>query len=95
MATKLVLLQDAATGTGNGTSSATSAGLNVYAFQTIGTFTATVKIEGSFDGGTTWVQIGSDITTATITHLVDKPVPLLRARVSAYTSGTLTVYGLI
>jgi|FLYL01.1.fsa_nt_gi hypothetical protein len=55
--------------------------------QVWGTFTATVKVEGSQDG-TNWTQIGSDLTAPGFVD-VDKKVKFVRTRASAYTSGTV------
>lgn len=54
-----------------------------------GTFVATLKIEVSYDG-TNWAQFGADVT-APGTVKIDIPVKQVRARVSAYTSGTVVV----
>lgn len=51
-----------------------------------GTFVATIKIEVSNDG-TNWAQFGADVT-APGTVKVDIPVKQVRARCSAFTSGT-------
>lgn len=51
-----------------------------------GTFTATMKVEESVDGST-WVQVGSDVTAAAL-RTVTKRTRFLRINTSAYTSGT-------
>lgn len=56
-----------------------------------GSWVATIKIEVSYDGGTTWVQIGADITAAA-QQTITVPVALIRARCSAWTSGVIAVY---
>jgi len=61
--------------------------LRDMALQTSGTFTATLQIEASADG-TNYVQVGSNITTATITQITNARYYLMRVRTSAYTSGT-------
>lgn len=94
------VLQNAATATGNGQvldcSIYTAAGLQVT-----GTFVGTITWEVSNDGGTTWVGIlaaptttGTGALTATATgiYVVDVgAIEKLRARISAYTSGAITV----
>lgn len=67
------------------------------------TFTATITFEGSMDGGTTWYSVravnmasGTPATTATTAgnYFVTAPgVGIVRARISAYTSGSLNVIG--
>lgn len=54
-----------------------------------GTFVATIKIEVSNDG-VNWAQFGADVT-APGTVKVDIPVKQVRARCSAFTSGTARV----
>lgn len=57
-----------------------------------GTFVGTVLVEVSFDGGTTWAQF--DSTTAPKLTAKLPPCGHVRARCSAYTSGTAVVnYG--
>ena len=92
-------LQNAAAATGNG------AAIEVLGFQRLtvhlsGTFTATVTWEGSVDEGATYEAVGltnatgTRATTATTagTYSLDSLAPLthFRARVSAFTSGTVT-----
>ena len=95
------LLQNAATATGNG-AEWNVAGLEKISLQITGITTATVSFEGSNDGGTTYAAIpffnsaGSNASSATangmfVTYLTG--YSLLRARISAYTSGTIYVYG--
>lgn len=81
-------LQSAATATGNGTS--VSPSVRTYSLWVSGITTATIVFEGSADGGTTYEQIGSSITADGVTN-IECSVPLVRARISAYTSGTITV----
>lgn len=57
--------------------------------QVTGTFTATLKLEGSVDGNN-YQQIGVDITAPTIVSVL-LAVQFLRIRVSAFTSGTPSV----
>jgi hypothetical protein len=69
-----------------------------------GTFVASVVLEASNDGGTTWFglkltqastsgTVASDVITAAGVYTVSLPVPLtvVRARCSAYTSGAALV----
>lgn len=92
-------LQSAAAATGNGTALNVT-GYNVATAEVTGTFVGTITWEGSRDGGTTYYSIdataigGSVATTATTTGLYTLSVKALthiRARVSAYTSGSITV----
>lgn len=92
-------LQSAASATGNGTALAVS-GYGVATIEVTGTFVGTITWEGSRDGGTTYYSVdataigGSVATTATTTGLYTISVNALthiRARVSAYTSGSITV----
>jgi len=56
-----------------------------------GTFVATLQLQGSWDGGTTWIQIGSNITTVSITSVATL-APQMRINTSAFTSGTPAAY---
>lgn len=101
------VLQSAAAATGNGAaldiSQPGKGGFSTVVFQLTGTFTATVTFEGTVDG-TNWgaIQVvptatGTAATTATGTGLFRADVRGLakvRARVSAYTSGNVTVEAL-
>jgi len=95
-------LQDAAAATGNG------AAMNVtgrarLGLQLTGTFVATVTFEATIDGAT-WVALaltpaggGAAVTTATAPGLLAAAVSgfsQFRARISAYTSGSITVLAL-
>ena len=92
-------LQVAATATGNGTP-LNVLGKSTVAFQLSGTFVATVTFEGTVDYHT-WIAItardvasGGTATTATTTgiYVADcAGLLFVRARVSAYTSGSVTV----
>lgn len=94
-------LQNAATATGNGTTLDVK-GYGAAILQVTGTFSATITFEATLDG-TNWVAVeatslndGSKSTTATSTGLFVVPTPgveTLRARISAYTSGSVTVVG--
>lgn len=56
-----------------------------------GTFVGTVKVEVCFDPDATsptWVQFGSDVTAPGVVK-VDMPCKAVRARCSAFTSGTI------
>ena len=93
--------QSAAAATGNGTAMDVD-GLSLVGLQITGTFSATVTIEGSVDG-TNYVAIrslnlntGAVASAPTAAGVFQVPVSglaKLRARVSAYTSGTVTVTG--
>lgn len=58
---------------------------------TQGTFVATLQLQVSVDGGTTWVQAGANVTTATITAITCGG-GLARINTSAFTSGTPAAY---
>jgi hypothetical protein len=103
----VITMQDAATATGNGTSlvvgvssAAPGANLGAVGVQIVGTFSATITFEATTDG-TNWTSImateladDSRATTATAaghyTILYGSAIRI-RARISAYTSGTVTV----
>lgn len=56
-----------------------------------GTFTANVQPQGSPDGGTTWVNIGSPFSTSggnTFTTAMTR----IRLNVNTFVSGTITAY---
>lgn len=55
------------------------------------TDTATVKLEASFDGGSTWLEIKSVSDQNDISTLSALPANL-RANVSSYTSGDVSVW---
>jgi len=95
------VLQNAAAATGNGT----AIDFKSYHHLTLdvtGTFTATVTFEGTIDDSN-WVAIGllpsnngAAVTTATAAGMFKLPVDMcalsqVRARISAYTSGSVTV----
>lgn len=96
-------LQAAAAATADG-ASLDMAGVSSVVVQILGTFVGTVTWEGSVDGGTTWAGLAlaslssttrarAATATAPGLHLLDQ-VPglgLFRARISAYTSGAITV----
>jgi hypothetical protein len=94
-------LQSAATATGNGTSLGTD-GYGVALLQITGTFVGTVVFEGSVDG-TNFVALfgrnrNTDVSAASATapgifELDVRGLQTLRARISAYTSGSITVVG--
>lgn len=100
------IFQSGATATGNGTAvDCTPVSDGPYysvTAQVQGVTTATVTWEGTVDG-TNWVAVratnlnsGSDATTATadgIYRLIVLGFHQVRARISAYTSGTITVTG--
>jgi hypothetical protein len=66
-------------------------GRNLHAIAVSGTFDATVLIEGSLDG-TNWSTLSS-LTTTGITQYTGL-YQSIRASVSAWTSGTVTVVGM-
>lgn len=65
----------------------------------LGTFVATIAIERSFDGGTSWVPVGADAAGTALAFTKPASVVLAeledgvlyRARCAAWTSGTATV----
>lgn len=106
-AQNVVTMQNAATATGNGTaintaSLTTNAMFGAVGFQVTGTFSATITFEVTFDGST-WVSVMAtnltDDTRATTATAAGAYSVLLngalqcRARISAYTSGSVTVKG--
>jgi len=106
---KQVLLQNAATGTGNGTTVApidTANGAWTWlTCQVYGITTATITWEATVDG-THWVAFGmtatSDGSTVATTATADgifRGVVVgynnVRARISAHTTGTITVTGVL
>ena len=66
-------------------------GRNLHAVQVSGTFSATVLIEGSLDG-VNWTTLSS-LTATGITQYTGL-YQSIRASVSAYTSGSVTVVGM-
>lgn len=101
-ATGVTTLQSAAGATGNGTVFMVD-GCRSAMFQITGTFVGTVTFEATVDG-TTWATYAlSDISTAARTHattqttagiyMADDLAGLMavRARISAWTSGAITV----
>lgn len=96
-----VTMQNAATATGNGTVLAVT-GYGTSTVQVTGTFSATITFEGTTDGSN-WhalsaTQIGTTTiaTTATTTgvyRLSVSGLTQIRARISAYTSGSVTAIG--
>ena len=95
------LMQNAAGATGNGTV-LTVDGYSVATIQVSGTFSATITWEGTIDQSN-WVAVqatdlgtGTAATTATAAGLFRIQafgLSQLRARVSAYTSGSVTATG--
>lgn len=95
--------QTAAVATGNGTPQNVS-GYSRVGFQVKGVTTATVSFEGTING-VDWVALsvvplagGAAVTTATADGIFTATVSgitSVRARISAWTSGTITVSGLI
>ena len=100
-------MQNAATGTGNGTSINTD-GYGFVWFQVTTTGTSSLIFEGSNDWGTTWstvISYFSGSATSINTGGYNSPnglylapcswIKLIRARVSSWTSGTVTVVGTV
>ena len=92
-------LQSAAVATGNGTTLDTSL-MSAVTFQSSGTFVGTVTLEGSNDASNfnslTCYSLDSatatsTMTSATIVRCNVTGIPVVRARVSAWTSGSITV----
>lgn len=92
------LAQIAVTGTFTGTANGTSAQFyGVFNLELSGTWAATVVLERSFDGGTTFVAAARDTSgtaasyTANVSIVVNEPEPgvIYRVRCSAFTSGTV------
>ena len=102
------VMQNAATATGNGTSiectGGTRGAMTVLTLQVTGITTATITFEATIDGSN-WVAVqvtnlndGSESTTATangLYRLTCLGLVSVRARISAYTSGTSTVTGVL
>jgi len=99
----LTLLQSAAVATGNGTPQNVS-GYSRLCMQVKGITTATITFECTVNG-VDWVALsvspiggGAAVTTATADGVFSATVGGLtsvRARISAWTSGTITVTGMI
>lgn len=103
-----VVMQDAAVATGNGTAAASTSGsggcYTTLTVQITGITTATITFEATIDGSN-WVAIaftnlnaGTDATTATANGLYRATVLGLvsvRARISSWTSGAITVTGIL
>lgn len=99
-------MQNAAVATGNGTAiettSAATGGCSTLAMQVTGITTATITFEATIDG-TNWVAVlatnvtsGSAATTAAangIYRLDCSGLAAVRARISAWTSGAISVVG--
>jgi hypothetical protein len=92
------IMQDAAKATGNGVSIGVS-GFGVVSIQVSGTFVGTVTFEGTVDNESWFVVQAKNKgtattgTTATAAGIYDIDVTglqFVRARISAYTSGTIT-----
>lgn len=89
-------------GTGNGTAVAVGPGSFLFALS--GTFVGTVVAEVSLDGGTTWIPLTLPWTVTAVSLTAplalilfmaadvgdSKAAVQVRARCSAYTSGTIT-----
>lgn len=101
LAYQVQTLQDAATAIGNGTA-IESRGASAVSVQVTGTFVGTVTFQGTIDGAN-WIALeatnandDSRATTATapgIYSIVLHGCVQFRARISAYTSGSITVKG--
>ena len=101
-ATGVTTLQSAAGATGNGTVFQVD-GCRSAMFQVSGTFVGTVTFEATVDG-TNWVTYAlGDISSTSRVHATSQTTPgiyvaddlaglmAVRARISAYTSGAITV----
>ena len=98
-----VRLQDAAAATGNG-GALNVAGAARLGVQLSGTFVATVFFEITIDGAN-WIPIamtpaggGAGVTNTAAPNILSAAVSgfaLFRARISAFTSGTVTVDALV
>lgn len=83
------------TGTGQSASFAPTAGRG-FNFTLSGTFVGTVRLDRSFDNGSTWhpvTAMGAAVSfTAPCTEVLEEPESAMRYRVNcvAYTSGTIT-----
>lgn len=102
------IMQNAATATGNGTAieciAGTRGAMSVLTLQVTGITTATLTFEVT-NNGTDWVAVlaenittGAEATTATangIYRITILGLVQARARISAYTSGTITVMGML
>lgn len=100
----VTILQNAATATGNG-AVLTMDGFTYICIQTSGTFSGTVTLEGTVNGSD-WIEVGATDLNSTnhatkvkgITghgvYLLDHAGGLsgFRARISAYSSGSITVH---
>jgi hypothetical protein len=76
--------------TATGASLPVSTDSNKAAFvQVSGITSATVLVQGSVDG-TTWSTLGSSLTADGLVTISDPP-PYIRANVSVYVTGTITV----
>ena len=95
------IMQDGAAATGNGTP-INCPGHGTFTGQVSGTFVGTITWEATLDG-TNWIAIGltnlntanvaTTTTVAGIFRVSCAGLALLRARISAYTSGAITVHG--
>ena len=83
---KITVLQDAAVAIGNGTAVRPVGAKGCLIVS--GITTATIKVEVSHDD-ITYEQLGADITADGATT-IDTPAIYLRARISAWTSGTIS-----
>lgn len=96
-----IIMQDAATSVGNGVSIST-VDRAIIGIQIVGAFVATITFEGTIDGSN-WSPIRatslSDGSVGTMAYVpgiftcVCTELDFVRARISAYTSGTITVQG--
>lgn len=74
--------------TGTGTSDAKSVFSNSFDISISGTFVATIALQKSYDGGSTWITIESFEEAAERTGLVGRRGVQYRFNCTAYTSGT-------
>ncbi len=97
-------MQTAAVATGAGTS-ILMAGYNRAMFQVSGTFVGTITFQATVDGTNYVTYALSDLSTAARTHTTTQTTPgvyiaddasgltAIRANITAYTSGSITVVG--
>ena len=88
------LMQTAAVAVGNGTAIAMEDSTKEVEVGILvsGITTATVTIEVSPDNGTTWEIIGSAVTADKYVQVGKVMATNIRARISAYTTGTINVW---
>lgn len=81
----------AANTTGNGTPIGID-DLDDINVQVDGTFVATIQIQGQIDGGSTWFPVGTAATAPALVNAATTFFSKLRAKMTAYTSGTPIIF---